>query len=48
VFVRIKKIGRYEYLYLVENVREGVRHVQRLIKALGRRDEVEDADRSTA
>jgi hypothetical protein len=44
VFVRIKKIGRYEYLYLVENVREGGRHVQRLIKALGRRDEVEDAE----
>jgi hypothetical protein len=31
----------YEYLYLVENVREGGRHVQRVIKSLGRRDEVE-------
>ena len=39
-FVRIKKIGRYEYLYLVENVREGRRH----IKALGRRDAVENSD----
>ncbi len=41
MFVRVKKIGPYEYLYLVENVREGGRHVQRVIKALGRRDEVE-------
>jgi hypothetical protein len=41
MFVRVKKIGGYEYLYLVENVREGGRHVQRAIKALGRRDEVE-------
>ena len=39
--VRVKKIGAYEYLYLVENAREGGRHVQRVIKALGRRDEVE-------
>jgi transposase len=44
MFVRVKKIGRYEYLYLVENVREGGRHVQRVIKALGRRDEVEKAE----
>jgi hypothetical protein len=44
MFVRVKKIGRYEYLYLVENVREGGRHVQRVIKALGRRDEVENSD----
>jgi hypothetical protein len=38
MFVRVKKIGGYEYLYLVENAREGGRHVQRVIKALGRRD----------
>jgi hypothetical protein len=44
MFVRVKKIGRYEYLYLVENVREGGRHVQGVIKALGRRDEVENSD----
>src|SRR5919199_5759219 len=43
MFVRVKKIGPYEYLYLVENVREGGRHVQRVIKALGRKDEVEAA-----
>jgi hypothetical protein len=41
MFVRVKKIGAYEYLYLVENGREGGRHVQRVVKALGRRDEVE-------
>jgi hypothetical protein len=41
MFVRVKKIGAYEYLYLVENAREGGRHVQHVIKALGRRDEVE-------
>jgi hypothetical protein len=41
VFVRVKKITGYEYLYLVENAREGGRHVQRVIKTLGRRDEVE-------
>jgi hypothetical protein len=23
MFVRVKKIGKYEYLYLVENAREG-------------------------
>ena len=32
MFVRVKKIGAYEYLYLVENAREGGRHVQRVIK----------------
>ena len=37
MFIRVKKIGPYEYLYLVENAREGGRHVQRVIKALGRR-----------
>jgi hypothetical protein len=34
MFVRVKKIGKYEYLYLVENAREGGRHVQRVVKAL--------------
>jgi hypothetical protein len=44
MFVRVKKIGRYQYLYLVENAREGGRHVQRVVKALGRRDEVENSE----
>lgn len=43
MFVRVKKIGGYEYLYLVENAREGGRHVQRVIKSLGRKDEVEES-----
>jgi transposase len=43
MFVRVKKIGGYEYLYLVENAREGGRHVQRVIKSLGRKDAVEAA-----
>lgn len=43
MFVRVKKINGYEYLYLVENAREGGRHVQRVVKSLGRRDEVEAA-----
>ncbi|MGC8478284.1 MAG: IS1634 family transposase, partial [Acetobacteraceae bacterium] len=33
--------GKYEYMYLVENAYEGGRHVQRVIKTLGRKDEVE-------
>src|ERR1700676_5079079 len=44
MFIRVNKIGPYEYLYLVENAREGGRQVQRVIKALGRRDAVEDSD----
>ena len=36
MFVRVKKIGA-----LVENAREGGRHVQRVVKVLGRKDEVE-------
>src|SRR5712671_2305274 len=42
MFIRVKKIGPYEYLYLVENAREGGRHVQSVIK--GRRDAVENSD----
>ena len=40
MFVRVKKIGAYEYLYLVENARGAAAGVRRVIKALGRRDEV--------
>jgi hypothetical protein len=32
MFVRVKKIGAYEYLYLVENGREGGRHIQRVVR----------------
>ena len=44
MFVRVEKIGPYEYFSLVENAREGGRHVQRVIKALGRRDAIENSD----
>ena len=44
MFIRVKNIGPYEYLYLVENARAGGRHVQRVIKALGRRDAIENSD----
>jgi transposase len=43
VFVRIKRVNGHDYVYLVENLREGGRHVQRVIKTLGRRDQVEAA-----
>jgi transposase len=43
VFVRIKRVNGQDCVYLVENVREGGRHVQRVIKTLGRRDQVEAA-----
>ena len=43
MFVRVKEIGGYEYLYLVENAREGGRHVQRVIKSLGRKEAVEES-----
>jgi hypothetical protein len=48
MFVREKQIGSYRYLYLVESVREGGRTKQRIIKNLGRKEQVEargDLDR---
>ena len=41
MFVREKQIGSYRYLYLVESVREGGRTKQRIIKNLGRKEQVE-------
>ena len=35
MFVREKKINGYSYLYLVENVREGGRTKQHIIRNLG-------------
>jgi hypothetical protein len=35
MLIRVKKIGPYEYLYLVENDREGGRHLQRGSKRRG-------------
>ena len=48
MFVREKQIGPYRYLYLVESVREGGRTKQRIIKNLGRKENVDangDLDR---
>lgn len=40
MFLREKRIGAYSYVYLVESVREDGRVKQRVIKNLGRKDEV--------
>ena len=48
MFVREKRIGAYIYVYLVETVREDGRVKQRIIRNLGRKEEVErrgDLDR---
>jgi hypothetical protein len=48
MFVREKPIGPYRYVYLVESVRENGRTRQRIIKNLGRKEQVEakgDLDR---
>ena len=48
MFVREKPIGAYRYVYLVESVRENGRIKQRIIKNLGRKEDVEakgDLDR---
>ena len=38
MFVRVKRAGKYEYLQLVENRREGKKTRQRIIATLGRLD----------
>jgi len=40
VFARVKKSGRYEYLQIVENRREGRRTVQRVMCTVGRLDQL--------
>src|SRR6201996_2750000 len=48
MFVRQKRIGRYVYVYLVETVREDGQIKQRIIRNLGRKEDVErrgDLDR---
>jgi hypothetical protein len=48
MFVREKRIGRYTYVYLVETVRENGTIKQRIIRNLGRKEDVErrgDLDR---
>lgn len=36
MFIRVKRSGKYEYLQLVENCREGKNTRQRIIATLGR------------
>jgi hypothetical protein len=48
MFVREKRIGRYTYVYLVETVRQDGKVKQRIIRNLGRKEDVErrgDLDR---
>jgi hypothetical protein len=40
MFARIKKVGPYEYLQIVENRRKDKKSVQRVIATLGRMDEL--------
>jgi len=41
MFARIKKSGKYQYLQIVENRREGKKTVQRVISTLGRLDRLQ-------
>jgi transposase len=40
MFARVKKSGRYEYLQIVENRRDGAKTVQRVICTIGRLDQL--------
>jgi transposase len=40
MFARIKKSGRYQYLQIVENRREGPKTIQRVIATIGRMDKL--------
>jgi len=40
VFVRTKRVGKYEYLQIVENWRDGKKTRQRVIGTLGRLDKI--------
>ena len=40
MFARIKKVGPYEYLQIVENRRKDKKSVQRVIATMGRMDEL--------
>src|SRR5215831_9818920 len=40
MFIRVKPSGRYRYLQIVENHREGPRTVQRVLATLGRVDQL--------
>ncbi len=44
MFARTKKSGKYEYLQIVENYREGRKTKQRVITTLGRLDKLQDKE----
>ena len=48
MFFRVKPSGRYRYLQLVENHREGYRTVQRVLLTLGRLDQLTAAGSTDA
>jgi transposase len=41
MFVRVKKSGKYQYLQIVENHREGSKTIQRIISTVGRMDQLQ-------
>ena len=41
MFARIKKSGKYQYLQIVQNRREGVKTIQRVIATIGRMDQLQ-------
>jgi transposase len=45
LFARIKKSGKYQYLQIVENRREGGKIIQRVIATIGRMDKLQAKDR---
>jgi len=48
MFVRVKSAGRYQYLQLVENRRQGARTVQNVICTLGRLDQLTESGATDA
>ncbi|MBC8384833.1 MAG: transposase, partial [Candidatus Cloacimonetes bacterium] len=42
MFARVKKVGKYEYLQIVENRRENKKSKQRVIATLGRLGKMQD------
>lgn len=42
MFARVKKSGRYEYLQIVQNRREGTKTIQRVVATIGRMDQIHE------
>lgn len=41
MFARVKKSGKYEYLQIVQNRREGTKTIQRVVATIGRMDQIQ-------